>query len=188
MTGLKARRILRGLSQRRLADRAKVSFRTVQLLESGEHNWRLSSLSKVAAALGVPRHSLQRAIRRCLSRVPDSIRDASERICLGGHRSWMVHLFNFVDAFRRQPRRELVVEAPDTDTPHRIEALLASTVETLCNEINFTVPGWCRGVDRLPGPWFVSDTASLTALALVHSGPHYRKRNIFVLDNFLVRA
>ena len=188
MMGLRALRINNGLSQRRLAERAKVSFRTIQLLESGKHNWRLSSLSKVATALGIPKDSIQRAIRHCFSQVPGSARDASLRICLGELRSWKVHLFDFVDEFRRHPRKELIADGLDPGTPHRIEALLTSTVETLCDEVGMTPPGWCRGVDPLPEPWFVSDMASLVALSLVHSGPHYRKRNIFVLDNFLVRA
>ena len=53
MEALKARRRRLGLSQREVARRAKVAFRTVQLIESGGHDPRWSSLRRLGAALGV---------------------------------------------------------------------------------------------------------------------------------------
>lgn len=188
METLKTRRLSRGVSQRQLALKAEVAFRTVQLLESGRHDARLSTLQKVSQALGLSNRCMERAVQRCLGREVDSIPDVSERICLDGEASWPVHLFNFVDAFRRQARPELVAGPPDPETPARLEALLASTVETLCEEAGVLVPGWVWGVSRLGRPWFVSGVESLKALALVHSPPQFRKRNLFVLDNFLHRA
>ena len=67
-------------------------------------------------------------------------------------------------------------------------ALLASTVEMLCAERRMPVPWWCGGAGILPAPWFVSGVENLKALALVESPAHFRKRNIFVLANFLARA
>lgn len=188
METLKARRLGRGVSQRQLALKADVAFRTVQLLESGRHDARLSTLGKVSRALGLSAQSVERAVQRCFRTETDSILDVSERICLEGEASWPVHHFNFVDAFRRQARPELVAGPPDPETPARLEALLASTVETLCEEAGIPVPGWVWGVGRLGRPWFVSGVESLKALALVHSPPQFRKRNLFVLDNFLSRA
>ena len=132
---LKTRRQKRGLSQRRLAKQAGVAFRTVQLMESGSHDWRLSSLRKVSHALGLPKASIERAIARCLAREPDSIADITERICLSGKKRWTLFLFNFVDAFRRNPRVELVAAPPDPQTSEHIRCLVASTVESLCDEV-----------------------------------------------------
>ena len=188
MNSLKARRITRGVSQRKLASKAGVSFRTVQLLESGKHDWRLSTLKKVSRALGLPGRAIERTIRRCLDREADSVADISERICGEGEGSWPVHLFNFVDEFRRKPRLALVAAPPDPETPERLRGLIASTVEALCGEIGMEPPEWCWGIGRLAEPWFVSRAESLKALALVHSPVHFRKRKLFVLDNFLDRA
>ena len=46
----------------------------------------------------------------------------------------------------------------------------------------------CAGVGALATPWFVAGVENLKALALVESPTHFRKRNIFVLGNFLSRA
>lgn len=188
MNLLKARRITRGVSQRSLAAKSGVSFRTVQLLESGRHDWRLSTLKKVSRALGLSGQAIERAIQGCLDREADSVLDVSERMCVDGDASWPIHLFNFVDEFRRNPREGLVAAPPDPGTPKPLQCLIASTVETLSEEIGMDSPEWCWGVGRLTEPWFVSGTESLKALALVHSPAHFRKRNIFVLDNFLNRA
>lgn len=178
----------RGVSQRRLAMKAGVSFRTVQLLESGRHDWRLSTLKKVSRALGLSKRAIERAIQRCLGREADSVVDISERICVAGKASWPVFLFNFVDEFRRKPRLTLVSLPPDPETPKSLKCLIASTVEFLCEEIGMESPEWSWGVGGLAEPWFVAGIESLKALALVHSPVHFRKRNIFVLDNFLDRA
>ncbi len=188
MHALKARRIARRLSQRGLAARAGVSFRTVQLLESGRHDWRLSTLEKLCRALGLPPRGIERSIERSLVREEDSVIDVSERICLEGEASWSVFLFNFVDEFRRNPRPGLVADPPDPGLPDRLRCLIASTVESLCDEAGMEPPVWCRGVGRLREPWFVAGIESLKASALVHSPAPFRQRNVFVLDNFLDRA
>jgi transcriptional regulator with XRE-family HTH domain len=188
VNAFKARRIARRLSQRALAAKAGVAFRTIQLLESGKHDWRRSTLERVCRALGISERALERAVHECLGREADSVVEVTERICVEGEGSWPVLLFNFVDEFRRRPRRELVSAGPDPGIPRRLEGLIASTVESLCEEAGVEPPSWCWGVGRLPEPWFVSGVESLKALALVHSPTHFRKRNIFVLENFLHRA
>lgn len=49
---LKSERLARGLTQRKLASRAKVTRNTVQNMERGESN-RMATIEKVADALGV---------------------------------------------------------------------------------------------------------------------------------------
>jgi transcriptional regulator with XRE-family HTH domain len=188
MNVFKVRRTSRGLSQRDLAAQAGVSFRTVQQLESSRHDWRLSTLKKVSRALGLSERAVERVILRSLSREIDSVSDISERIAVEGEETWTGHLFNFVDEFRKRPRQVLVAAPPDPEISKRLQCLIASTVESLSDEAGIGAPDWCMGIGRLAEPWLVSGVESLRALALLHSPTHFRKRNIFVLDNFLNRA
>jgi transcriptional regulator with XRE-family HTH domain len=188
MKALKQVRDRRGLSQRRLARQAGVSFRTLQMIEAGQTDARLSSLMKIASALGTPGSVVQAELDRLLAENQDSVVAISRRIIAEGEASWKLWLFEFVDTFRRCPREDLVTAPPDRDTRDRIRSLLASTVETLCAERGLPPPWWCGGVGVLAMPWFVAGVENLKALALLESPAHFRKRNIFVLANFLSRA
>ena len=185
MTALQSRRRQLGLSQRALARRAGLAFRTVQLLEAGGHDARWSTLKKLAAALDVdkPEALLPPAEAPAPSAAETAVRMRAE-----GGDAWKLWLFEFVDAFRRSPTAETAARPPDPGLEPRLLALLASTVETLCAENGLSAPWWCAGVPVLADPWFVSGSENLKASALAESPPAFRKRNIFVLDNFLSRA
>jgi transcriptional regulator with XRE-family HTH domain len=177
----------RGLSQRVLADRAALSFRGLQLLEQGGHNWRIRTVSRVAEALSLPGRGVDLMVDRFLRVSPDSIQEISIRMMLDGFDSWKTHLFNFVDAFRRSANRELL-DSPVSGLDIRLQALCAATVEALCAERGAPKPAWCAGVPPLSQPWFVAGIENLKAAALVESPSWFRARNIFVLGNFLSRA
>ena len=87
----------RRLSQRALAHRAGLSFRGIQLIESPDHDARMSSLEQVVRAFGLPADSLRRAVSGLLLEPPDSLFCASLRILEDGERSWRRHLMNCVD-------------------------------------------------------------------------------------------
>lgn len=177
-----------GLSQRELAQKAGIAFRTLQLLEWGRHDPRWSTLVKTAGALDMTAQELALSLEPRAGTPPDTAADVSSRTLEQGESSWSLHLFEFVDGFRRNPRSNLIVQAPDFRSSHRLQALLSSTVEFLCVEQGIPVPWWCAGVPPLPEPWFISETESLKASALVESPAQFRQRNIFVLGNFLERA
>ena len=118
----------------------------------------------------------------------DSIQSISCRIRQEGEASWKWNLFEFVDAFRLQPSGAQVQSPPDSGVTDRMRALLASCVESLCEERGMACPAWCRETAPLAHPWFVSGIENLKAMALVESPVHFRKRNIFVLANFLDRV
>lgn len=191
MEALKIARQRRGISQRRLARLARISYKTIQLIESGSHDPRVSSLRSIAAALGLPPESLEGRLEILFSLPVDSIALVSERIALEGEGSWKIELFNFVDAFRSAPNgeegRRLIETPPVEKTPPRIKSLIASTAEALCAEKGVSLPHWTRGTPGLEEPWFVSGVENLKSMALVESPVHFRKRNIFVLENFLER-
>lgn len=178
----------RGLSQRELANRAGISFRGLQLLEQGAHNWRINTLGHVADALQLPALGLDLMVRHFMSLPPDSLQEISIRMALDGFNSWKTHLFDFVDAFRATRHKGLLAEPPITELDHRLQALCASTVESLCHQARVRVPDWCAGIPALSAPWFVSGFENLKASALIESPAWFRSRNLFVLGNFLDRA
>lgn len=188
MKSLKSSRERSGLSQRKLAALARISYKTVQLLESGRHDPKISTLKNIARALGYPPRTVNHRIESLWKSPNDSVEMVSERILTEGDASWKIWLFNFVDAFRSTQDRSLINRPPAPETPARIKALLASTVETLCAKFQIPTPDWCRSVPRLEEPWFVAEIENLKPLALVESPVHFRKRNIFVLNNFLERV
>lgn len=178
----------RGLSQRVLAEKSGVSFRCLQQLESLDHNWRVSSVRSVAKALGLPAGGLDYHLGRYFSITLDSVEDISLRIEQDGFESWRTHLFNFVDRFRASRDPSLIMNPPVEELDLRLRALIASTVEALCQEFMISSPIWCKGIDAPGRPWFVSGVENLKAVALVESPAYFRARNIFVLENFLSRA
>ena len=178
----------RGLSQRALAQRAGLSFRGVQLLESPEHDARVSSLEHVAQALGLPKSGVRRAVSRVLLEPPGSLFCASVRMLEDGERSWRRHLMDSVDAVRRSRSAAELETAPSLELPARLRALLAGVADTLAAECGAGAPAWTHGVGPLDRPWFVSGYENLKASALVESPVPFRSRNVFVLANFLDRA
>ncbi len=105
-----------------------------------------------------------------------------------GFESWKVHLFNFVDEFRRTMDTRLVILPPPKSGDPRIIAMLASSTRFLCDEIGTATPQWAIRRCFLSTPWFVSGMNSLKASALLESPLVYRMNNIFVHENFLLRA
>ena len=178
----------KGISQRNLASKSGISFRCLQQLESQDHNWRVSSVRDVAHALGLPEAGLDYHLDRYFSIKSDSVEDISLRFLQDGFDSWRTHLFNLVDRFRASSDPLLVANPPVKELDARLKALIASAVETLCNELSISTPDWRNGISSLPKPWFVSGIENLKAMALVESPATFCARNIFVLNNFLSRA
>lgn len=188
MKTIKETRRRLGLSQRRLAAKARISFRALQMIESGETDPRLSSLASIIAALGTSKRVFNMELEHIFEEDPDSISVISRKIKIDGEDSWKRWIFDFVDAFRRRPHFELISEPPFAGVPTNVRCLMASIVESLCDESGMVVPWWCGGVGAIDEPWFVSGVENLKACALVESPLYFRKRNIFVLGNFLDRA
>lgn len=187
MNPLRLLREARGLSQRRLAKTAGVAFRTLQLLESGRHDPRWSTVVKLAKALDLPPDEMTGTLSQ-KPRPQETIRDCSRLILRNGPQSWKIHLMDLVDDWRRDPDPERLNDAPDPRVGPRLLALLASTASALCAEFGQTAPWWCAGVCALAAPWFVSHAENLKASALIESPAQFRSRNIFTLGNFLERT
>lgn len=186
MKALKRRREESGLSQRGMASAADVSYKTIQLVESGDHNVRVSTLETVASALGYPPHFVEHHLETLFALPTESIAIISERLRTN-REDWRIPFFEFVDAFRAHRLMSYVNTPPTAEIPARIHALLASGVEALCHEMSLTAPRWCATIPPLDTPWFVTGIENLKAIALLESPVWFRQRNIFVLGNFLER-
>lgn len=189
MKVLKTARQGRGMSQRALAKQAGIAYKTLQLLEAGAHDPKISTLTHIAKALGYSARAVSKHIASVFSEPSDSVASVSERILEEGEASWKIWLFNFVDAFRIAKNKETYVK----NLPHpaiypKVHALLSATTEFLCEETNTPCPSWTDAISPLPEPWFPAGVESLKATALVESPVFFRKRNIFVLGNFLERT
>ena len=102
-------------------------------------------------------------------------------------RWWCIHLMNFVDSFRRERNLEALEESFEVDDP-KMDALLASTAEALCDELKLQPPAWLENIPECSQPWFVGDLERLKAISIVESPLRFRLRKIFVLENFLSRV
>ncbi|MFC1521701.1 helix-turn-helix domain-containing protein [Elusimicrobiota bacterium] len=188
MNVFKSARQSKNLSQRALARLSCIAFRSIQLIESGKHNWRLSSLECIARTLGYPANAVKRRAESLFFLPSDSVAVISDAISSEDESSWKIYLFNFIDAFRRTKNRIYIETPPIENTPLKIKAMLASVTEALCCEMKMDPPWWCNAIRPLSEPWFVSGIENLKAMATLESPVFFKKRNIFVLNNFLSRT
>lgn len=100
---------------------------------------------------------------------------------------WKIHFYDFVDDFRFHKKSEAVSE-PFVFDNDKFDALLASTVEVLCKELNLETPRWTKSVASCDEPFFVAGFENLKATAIVESPALFRIRKIFVTSSFLQRV
>jgi hypothetical protein len=102
-------------------------------------------------------------------------------------KNFLIFLMIFVDHFRLHQDISSI-EQPFELSDEPIDALLASTIEYLCDELNLAIPLWVKNIPPLKKPWFVCEWEGVKSFALVESPVRFRQRKIFVLENFLDRA
>jgi hypothetical protein len=100
---------------------------------------------------------------------------------------WCIHLMNFVDNFRSHKDVKAIAE-PLALSDEKMDALLASTAEALCDELGIEPPGWLAEIPACQDPYFVAGFENLKAISIVESPLRFRIRKIFVLENFLSRV
>lgn len=123
-----------------------------------------------------------------MSELQASANRRSKKAMLADPDNWRIPFFDFVDDFRYcRNVRTMMPRRIKLDNP-RFDAMLASTVEYLCDELHLKTPEWIVDVPCLKEPWFVSGIENLKAMAIVESPVYFRRRLIFVLENFLERV
>ena len=106
---------------------------------------------------------------------------------LADSRWWKLYFYDFVDDFRRRRNPEMIAESFEL-SDEKIDALLASTVEKLCEELNVPIPDWIKEIPACRKPYFVSGLENLKAASIVQSPLKFKMRNVFVTENFLSRV
>jgi hypothetical protein len=102
-------------------------------------------------------------------------------------RWWKIALMDFVDDFRYHRDPAAIAEPFELGDMEK-DAVLASTIETLCDEMEIPIPHWLETVPACSEPCFLTRVETLKAFSIVESPVHFRLRKIFVLDNFLSRV
>jgi len=115
-----------------------------------------------------------------------TIREAKTAMLKNG-KDWRIPFMEFIDDVRRTHDHRLIEEPFDL-TNENFDSLLASTVEYLCDEMGIETPNWVWNVPPCKEPWFVSGYENLKAISIAESPAFFRRRKIFVLENFLSRV
>jgi len=115
-----------------------------------------------------------------------TLKGTKEKI-IADRKNWQIYLMDFVDDFRYY-KNPAAISEPFILSEERIDAMLASAASTLCDELEIPIPQWIEKVPAVHAPWFVSELENLKAISLVESPLQFRRRKIFVLENFLQRV
>ena len=174
------------ISERTLASAVRLSRETVRGCLQHPNHAKFSSLQSIANQL---HHEVTIEVHPAGEPKSEmSIVAISIVVASTGFDSWKIHFFNFVDYFRVHPDPRLIALPPVSTLDPKLYALLQGIVESLTTEIGVPCPAWVRKALYLDQPWFVAEFQSLKATALLESSLPFRRRNIFVLNNFLMRA
>ena len=102
--------------------------------------------------------------------------------------NWHIPFMEFVDDLRRT-RDHSLIKRPLILGDEKIDSLLASTIEYICDEIGIDIPNWVWEIPPCKDPWFVSGYENLKAISIVESPAYFRRRKIFVhIDQLLVQV
>ena len=159
---------------------------TLRLCEKDLRKVKISILEKVAELFNY--HIFIAPVPQSIAKSDYSTVAVSLAVINDGFDSWKIHFFNLVDEFRRSPDIRLVMLPPVSGLDTKLQALLASIVETLCHEVDYEAPDWVKKTYFLSKPWFLSGMESLKASAIVESPLEFRRHNVYVDSNILSRA
>jgi transcriptional regulator with XRE-family HTH domain len=186
MRFLTALRKAQNLSEREAAMRTGIARETLRSLERDPRGAKLAHLEDLARLLG-------RGV--VLAIVPDDAAPSelstvaiSLAVIRDGFDSWKLHFMDLVDEFRRAGDVRLLMLPPVSTLDVKLRALMASIAYALCAEAGIEAPQWSQREYYLDRPWFVAGIESLKASAMIESPLSFRRNNIFVLANFMMRA
>jgi len=99
-----------------------------------------------------------------------------------------IFLMNFVNDFRYHRDMRAVQKPFETGFDDQEEAMLAGVVESLCDEVRIEPPEWTKTVPACKVPYFRHELERLQEITIKESPLRFRRRNVFVLANFLYGA
>ncbi|MEO8073488.1 MAG: hypothetical protein ABI686_09590 [Acidobacteriota bacterium] len=115
-----------------------------------------------------------------------TIRETKQKMLADSH-WWKLYFYDFVDDFRRHRDLRMITE-PFELSDDKTDALLASTIEKLCDELKLEIPLWIKKIPPTKEPYFVSGLENLKAILIVQSPLRFKIRNVFVSEDFLSRV
>lgn len=173
------------MSERVIAQSCDLARDTVRNCEHHLTQMKVETVAKLAKQFGYDAQLIVVPNGDVISDL--SVVAVSSAIEKDGFDSWKIHIFNMVDAFRKNPDVRQLMLPPVRSLDLRIRALISATVRVLCDEVELDPPSWTLQNIFLPEPWFVAGMESLKASSLLETPVHFRRHNIFVLENFLER-
>jgi len=111
----------------------------------------------------------------------------TRRIMNSDPKWWRTPLMDFVDDFRYYKDAAMIAE-PFELFDGKKDALFASVIETLCDEMGIAMPDWLDSIPAAYEPYFVSELESLKAITIVETPARFRSRKVFVGRDFLFRV
>ena len=189
VAGLAEARRRRGLTQAEVARRVGSSQARIARIEAGLVDPGVSTVEKLADALGCLVELRDRPPYRGLTAAELAV-EISRRIGDPARVDRLVLQFidDFTAAGRREKARKLRSRPPATGDP-RLDAYLAALVEQLALDAGLEVPAWAVEDDRVLEPWwFPVDLPSIRPAALAESPAAFRRRGIFITEDLFRRA
>ena len=107
----------------------------------------------------------------------------AKKAMLESDNNWRIPFMEFVDDLRHT-RDSNLIEKPFQLNNEKIDSLLASTVEYLCDELGIETPDCVWDVPLCQEPWFISGYENLKAISISESPAFFRRRKIFCIRKF----
>lgn len=192
VSGLRAARLRRGLSQAEVATRAGTTQSAIARFEAGVADPRLSTAQRYADAVGVDleaRAVCERTLKRTATQVKASLAEDDSGEALR-------HVIQFLDDIAGRDaadvRAAIHIEPDGVGNP-RWDALLAGIAEYVAHRADLPVPGWASAPGRVLNRfWFVIDdilgrsAPGLDIAAFVSAPPELANRGVFLDRSSLV--
>ncbi len=102
-------------------------------------------------------------------------------------RWWKIALMDMVDDLRYHKDPAAIAEPFELGDEEK-DAVLAGTIETLCDEFGFDIPNWLYDIPAARRPVFLSQVEDMKAFSIVESPSRFRLRKVFVTEDFLFRV
>ncbi len=176
---LKAARRSGGLSQRKLAARAKEHQPTISALENGDHDPGLEHLTRLLAATG---HRLV-ALPTTSRPVYEAAAAIGAALLRGDESSAYREFIQLSDDLARErgPLRAALTALAPAPVDPRYDALLAAVAEHYLRLGRLPLPAWIRDPDRvLAEPWFVDDLPALREQTEADTPPAFAHHGVYL--------
>lgn len=177
---IRERRLLLGMSTRRLASLAGVSYPTVSRIENGHEAPRWSTMQRLTKALGLETTIASEASSAKVTLV-DIARSWNANPRRDGEPDW-TSLRAFADQLSIFPEiANIAIRTKPPRTSSRlVDNILAAIAEKIAHDCGFHPPRWTKEISPLDAPWEGPGTPRMRAAARKATPPEFESRKIFL--------